>query len=372
MVRSESEAGWPHFLEHLMFRAGHPDQRRDWALRMDRLGGEVQASTDREWIHIGLATTPRDFPEAQSFLFDLVSPRPLPEKALPIERRVILNEIDQIEDDPEEWIWDYALSRCVADPVGYPVLGTRSSVRGISLGPLEQFYDRSMASPKTLVLSGRGVSREEVLRLWESYRARSAPPQAARRLRFRSPERTEVVRRDRLQCHLLGLVCVEEPLDLASTLGIQVLMYRFGGANSSVLFQKIREDAGLCYSIQAGFVPLLGQGVIYVQAATQPRNRMRLIDAVEREWESLTQDLVAEDWEFYRRSLVSQIQVLLDRGDFRVELFYALDRMGVRGEAVSAYLNMLQRLDYEECMVDLRRRLGGKSLRWFVVSPESR
>lgn len=355
-----------------MFRAAHPDQRRDWARRMDRLGGEVQASTDREWIHIGLAATPQDFPEALTFLFDLVSPRPLPEQAIPIERRVILNEIDQIEDDPEEWIWDYALSRCVADPVGYPVLGTRSSVRGISPGPFAQFYDRSMAGPKTLVLSGRGVSRDAVLRVWEGYRARSAPPQAPRRLGFRTPERTEVVRRDRLQCHLLGLLTVEEPLDLASTLGIQVLMYRFGGANSSVLFQNIREDAGLCYSIQAGFVPLFGQGVCYVQAATQPRNRMRLIAAVEREWESVRQDLVPEDWEFYRRSLVSQIQVLLGRGDFRVELLYVLDRMGLRGETVSAYLNTLERLDFEECMADLRRRLGGKSLQWFVVSPESR
>ncbi len=336
---------------------------------MDRLGGDFVAYTDREDLVLSLTSESTLADKAQEFLIEILLERKLEASSIESEKKIVLNEINQTYDDPEEWLWDEALSSLTDDFWGLPVLGLKSSIQRIDFDSLQHFYQRLLFVPRMLVISG-SFSENNLLQNWENLSVLQSANPGTRSLTFKPPQAIQKFKRESLQVYLLGIVPIDQELDISMFLMLQVLMHFWGGANSSRLFQKAREERGWCYNIQSGFQSALKQGLCFVQASTLPKNSERLIRLIEKEWVQLWDNLTPDDWIFYRDAFAVQTKLQMEKLDFRSEMFYTLSRYFDVSLPLSCVLQKILTLDYDSLSVSLKSFLRNKAFQWYCVSPK--
>jgi len=172
------------------------------------------------------------------------------------------------------------------------------------------------------------------------------------------------------QAYVMGIIPIHDPLDLEQYLSLQILMLLWGGANSSRLFQKIREERGLCYTIQSGFVPIADKGFCYVLANTLPKNSKKLIKAIETEWKNLFSTINKTEWEFFKKCFETQTQVQLEKLDYRNEVIYQLFRRKALIPNLNEYVITIKNLPLEVFQNKLNSLIGS-SIIWYTIAPSA-
>jgi predicted Zn-dependent peptidase len=277
----ERVAGASHFLEHLLFKGTPERSARSIAIAVDAVGGEVNAYTSRE--HTAYYTR---LPVAQlrfglDLLVDVVSEPAFRPAEIDAEREVIVEELLMSEDTPDDLVFTALYESLYPDhPVGRETLGTRATVEGMSRDDIAGFHDR-WYRPANLVVAAAGqLHHEEVLDavvglLGDGPRGeapeRVAPGEGVRPL--------TVVHRPTEQVHLaLGWrsLAIGDDDRYALTLANQVL----GGGLSSRLFQEVREERGLAYTVFSGPSAYSDTGSLSVYAGTVPERLDELIAVV--------------------------------------------------------------------------------------------
>jgi predicted Zn-dependent peptidase len=275
---SPSLAGTSHFLEHLLFKGTTSRSALDIASAMDAVGGEFNAFTEKEHTCFYATVLDRDLPLAIDIISDVVLNATLTAQDVDIERSVVLEEIAMRDDDPADLVHDEFAATLFGDtPLGRPILGSVSSIGALTRRQVAGYYKRRY-TPDAMVVSVAGnVRHDEVVALVRAAFAgrldASLPPKPARDQRP-SPAQTParpvtVVGDDTEQANLvLGTYGVSrhDPRRFA----IGVLSAALGGGMSSRLFQRIREERGLAYSVYSFSGGYADAGVFGVYAGCQP------------------------------------------------------------------------------------------------------
>ncbi|CAN5122795.1 pitrilysin family protein [soil metagenome] len=249
--------GASHFLEHLLFKGTERRSAFEITAGMDAVGGEMNAFTDKEFTCYYARVLDEDLPLAVDVVSDMVLSSVLTPEDVELERGVILEEIAMHDDDPSDAVHDQFASALFGDsPLGRPVIGTVESIEGLSRRSIAGFYERRYALPQMVVSAAGGVDHGRLLRLVRKAfgdrltgdaahaglrRAdRAVPSYAGVSHVERSTEQTNLV---------LGTTGLsrEDPRRFA----LSVLSGALGGGMSSRLFQSVREDRGLAYSVYA-------------------------------------------------------------------------------------------------------------------------
>jgi predicted Zn-dependent peptidase len=271
-------AGTSHFLEHLLFKGTTRRSALDIASEMDAVGGEFNAFTEKEHTCFYATVLDRDLPLAVDIIADVVLNATITAQDVDVERSVVLEEIAMRDDDPADLVHDEFAAALHGDtPLGRPILGSVESIAGLTRRQIAGYYRRRYA-PDAMVVSVAGnVEHADVVRLLrrafdehlESTRA-PAPPRPSRIEVTDQPVRTtHVVGEDSEQANLLlGVhgVTRHDPRRWASG----VLSAALGGGMSSRLFQKIREQRGLAYSVYTFNTGYSDSGQFGVYAGCQP------------------------------------------------------------------------------------------------------
>lgn len=335
---------------------------------MDRLGADFQAFTDRENLVLSLTTEASLIEDSQRFMLEIISSRELTPKSVDSEKKIIINEIHQTYDDPEEWLWDRAILDLSDDTWALPVLGYKRSVKNITLESICSFYQRFLKAPKMLLISGN-MTTDRLLPEWSELYVPNETEAKSRFLQFSTASRNVRFRRPTNQVYILGFLPLDNTLDLSTLFAIHVLMYLWCGANSSRLFQKAREELGLCYSIQSGFQLALRQGLCYLQASSRPKHCEKLIRLVEKDWKRLWSDLSALEWDFYRRSYSVQLQLQLEKLDARSEFLYLIQKFN-EFCSIDDIFQILDRMSWDTVNSDLESILADKVFHWYCLTSE--
>src|SRR5215470_10455158 len=136
-----SKQGISHFLEHVLFKRTRRRSTVQIAREIDRLGGDVDAFTTREYTGFYVHTLDSRFQEALELLGDVVLSPAFESEDIEVERGVILEEIGEANDNPDDLVHEmFVRSFWKSHPLGAPILGTASSVRSITLGDLYDYY----------------------------------------------------------------------------------------------------------------------------------------------------------------------------------------------------------------------------------------
>jgi predicted Zn-dependent peptidase len=266
--------GISHFIEHLVFKGTQTRTAREIALEMDTVGGQMDAFTSKEYTCFYSKVLDEHQDVATELLADIVQ-RPLFDPTeLERERQVVLEEIRMVEDTPDELLYDlFSESVYPRHPLGRPIQGTSRTVAALSRRQLLRFFRDSYRPANMLIVAAGNLKHSRFVRLVRKAFAgleagvpsngEVAPP------RMRTTVATKV-KSELEQVHLLmGLPAFPRTLDGRFTL--HVLNTILGGTMSSRLFQKIREERGLVYSVYSGVSTFADTGTLTVYAATSPR-----------------------------------------------------------------------------------------------------
>lgn len=282
--------GISHFIEHLVFKGTQSRSAREIALAMDSIGGQMDAFTSKEYTCFYAKVLDDHVPEAIDLLADIVQ-RPLFDATeLERERQVVLEEIRMVEDTPEDLIYDLFSSRFYArHALGRPIQGTAESVSAMTRRQLLSFFKMAYR-PKSMLIAAAGnlnhTSLAKQVRRAFGGLSPGGPAHANGPRPRPGPGVVLRQKRELEQLHLLlGLPAFPENFEARYPL--YVLNTLLGGTMSSRLFQKIREERGLAYSVYSAVNAFADTGFMTIYAATSPGSGSEVVRLVLQELREL-------------------------------------------------------------------------------------
>ncbi|MCP5412537.1 MAG: insulinase family protein [Alphaproteobacteria bacterium] len=325
------QMGISHMLEHMAFKGTARRSARAIAEEIEAVGGNLNAYTSREQTAFHARVLKADVPVAMDIIADILTRPTFEAGELERERQVVLQELGQARDTPDDIIFDHLQHTLYQDqPMGWSILGEEATVGAFSQGMLRDYMAANYrAGDMTLVASG-AVEHGAIVRLAEDLFAdlpagRAAAPEAARHTGgdFRQEQDLE-------QAHLAyafaGLSNADPDYFVS-----QVYATALGGGTSSRLFQEAREKRGLCYSIYAFATGFQDSGFLGIYAGTGDAEAGEISAVIAGEMEAIAADL-------------SEAEVARARAQIKVSLLMGLERPGTRAEQIACQLFALGRL----------------------------
>ena len=286
--------GISHFIEHMLFKGTNRRSAQDIAREVDSVGGLLNGFTSREYSCYFVKILAEKLPMAVDLLGDLLCHSQFNLDDIEKERRVILQEIAMIEDNPEESIHDqFANGLWDEHPLGKPVLGTRATVAEMNRQQMLNFMSERYVGKNLCVVAAGSLDHESLVGLVE--RALGGVPGQGVDIKDVAPvvkRRIEVVRRDLEQAHIcLGVAGL--PQNHADRYGTYLLNTILGGNMSSRLFQKVREELGLAYSVYSYHHNHTDSGAFIVYAGTSTESAALVTQTILQELNRLCREAVS-------------------------------------------------------------------------------
>lgn len=277
--------GATHFLEHLLFKG---TARRDVyaiAREMNLLGGYLDAATSTDTLRLSNRAILADLPRALALFDEMLWESAFPEDEVERERGVILEEIAEYNDAPEEVAFDQFLAQLwLPDPLGRPILGDPDTIDRLGRADLVAWWER-IRQPGAMVLSlAGGFDAEEALDAAEAaFRRRAGSPGQPPRCEPAKPSHgVSTIERDLEQVQFcLGYPAIGSRDDRRYAL--EALDTILGASQGSRLFNEIRERHGLAYTIGSAADWLQDEGYLMVYGATTAANIDKVLEKVDEQ-----------------------------------------------------------------------------------------
>ena len=260
--------GVSHFIEHMLFKGTETRSASDIAAQMDALGGNLNAFTAKECTCFHVKVLDEDLEQAVDILADIVTRSVFDPEELEKEKSVVLEELAMTEDSPEDVVFDRACAGLYRNtPLESEILGTNETVGAMRREDLLAYMAKHYTAENTVISAAGSFERDALLALLERsfcgmrHGARITAPAIARE----DGLFTTFVKKDVEQTHLC-LVLPGAPLGTASYETLAVLSNVLGGSMSSRLFQHIREQRGLAYSVYSYPMSYRGTGCLCLYA----------------------------------------------------------------------------------------------------------
>ncbi|PWR19840.1 M16 family metallopeptidase [Zavarzinia compransoris] len=296
-ARHETKAlnGVSHMLEHMAFKGTERRSARRIAEEIEAVGGHLNAFTSREQTAYYARVLKDDVPLGADILADILTGSTFQPDELERERQVIIQEIGQAQDTPDDLIFDMLQEASYPDqPIGRPILGSAENVARLTRDEIAGYMADHYRAPAMAVVAAGAVSHEQVRALAEQHFAGLGPKTAgqADQARFVAGDWRDD--RDLEQLHLAMAfpgVSYDEPDYFAAQVYATVL----GGGMSSRLFQEIREVRGLAYSVFAYSGSSVDSGTVGIYAGTSAEDAGQLVPVIADEMGKLVTDATEEE-----------------------------------------------------------------------------
>jgi predicted Zn-dependent peptidase len=279
--------GISHFLEHMFFKGTKTKSAREIAESFDSIGGQVNAFTSKEYTCYYAKVLDNHAEYALHTLSDMFFNSAFDEEEMDKEKNVVYEEIKMYEDTPDDIVHDL-LSKAIYEEhsLGYPILGTEDTLRTFNKEKLKQ-YMHDMYTPDQVVVSVAGNVDEsfikEVEKLFGSYQGGKGPEERNQpSFRYNKLAR----KKDTEQAHLcLGFDGLQ--IGHSDIYNLIVLNNIVGGSMSSRLFQEVREQRGLAYSVFSYHSAYQDSGMVTIYGGTGANQLDQLFDTVHHTLEDL-------------------------------------------------------------------------------------
>ncbi len=279
-----------------MFKGTEKRSTRDIAEEMDAVGGQMNAFTGKDCTCFYAKVIDEDLPLAVDILSDMTLHASLDETEFNKERGVILEEISMEEDSPEDVVHELLSRIQFGDQAaGMPILGPAEQIAAYTRDDLANYRARHYHPENCVVALAGNYDPEQVLALMQQYfgewkksgQRQTVPPMQP------VPGQKAAREKDTEQLH----ICLGYPgtfLGSDELYPMSVMNNLLGGAMSSRLFQKIREEMGMAYSIYTYPSTYVGCGTFAVYAGVSPKNGHAVLDETLKQLDLLCRDGVTE------------------------------------------------------------------------------
>lgn len=273
--------GIAHLFEHMVFKGAGGRSAREISEAIEDVGGDLNASTDREGTNFMASVMAEHVPLGVELIADMIQRPHFRADELEREKDVVLQELGEARDTPNDIIFDDLQAAAFADqPLGRSVLGHEASIAEIGVDDLHDWRrGQFRAGSLSLVAAGK-VDHDRLVELAERHFA-DLPRGTVRSpgdARFTGGDRVGRAQCD--QAHLALGFCGPAQLD-HEYFAARLFADAVGGGMSSRLFQQLREDRGLAYSVYASLMPWSDAGLLSVYAATARRQSASAAQLIE-------------------------------------------------------------------------------------------
>ncbi len=370
--------GISHFVEHMVFKGTRHRTAQHIAREMDSIGGNLDAFTGKETICFNVKSLSEHVPIALDVLSDLVLNPVFASNDIERERGVILEEIKIDEDNPDILVHELFTQNFWKDhPLGKPILGTTDTVARLDQPRLLDYHAGRFHAGNMVFSAAGNLNHDEFVQsVAEKFSTLhpgaqpvelAAPPSSAQIL-LRNKKSLEQVQ--------ICLGVPSPPIADENRFTTLILNTVLGGGMSSRLFQTIREERGMAYSIYSDVTPYRDTGALCVFAGTSAGKALETIDLILAEFARLKQEPLAdEELTRAKDQLKGNILMGLESSNSRMAnlarqeiyfgQFFSNDEIIARVEAVTAdqIQQMAQQLfDPARIAVTLLGRLDGIKL----------
>ncbi|MBI4501067.1 MAG: insulinase family protein [Gemmatimonadetes bacterium] len=323
-----AKMGVSHLLEHMVFKGTERRSARDIALELEVRGGSLDAFTSRDHTSYQARVLDEDLSRALDVLTDLVRNPVLRASDLELERKVVLEEINTVEDTPDDLVFDLHSETLWPDhPYGFPILGTRETVASLESSDLRALHGRAYHPRQAVIAAAGSLNHEVLLKLlakcgWFTFEPGPEPAGAPA-----VPPGTRTTRRvdrDTAQTHIV-MGTDTFPYTDKRRYPLMLLNTVLGSGMSSRLFQRVREELGLAYAIYSFQSFYRHSGLTGVYVGTHPSSAQQAVDAISGEIDRVaTEGLGGDTLAEAKQQLKGQVTLSLENPAARMHRLAAL------------------------------------------------
>ncbi|CAN5371901.1 pitrilysin family protein [soil metagenome] len=292
-------SGISHFIEHTVFKGTAKRSALAIAIEQDRLGGNLDAFTTHEETGFAIKVIDDQLPKAFELIADMLTNARFDDADLKSEQRVIIEEMKMVEDSPEEYLGEiFSEAFFPGHPLGLNIAGTPETVKSFN-HEITRKYHADVYNASNLIIAAAGnVTHEKVIKLAKIYftngRFASANPHSA----IRNPQLSAPIlikqNKNLEQAHLIIAAPLVSAVD-ERRYAADLLSNIMGGGTSSRLWQKIREERGLAYSVGASSIMYQDCGLFSIFAGTSPEQVEEVVDLAIAEMRDVVRNGVTDD-----------------------------------------------------------------------------
>lgn len=289
-------SGVSHFIEHMMFKGTETRTAKQIAEDVDKIGGVFNAFTGKEATCYYIKTLSSNICKGAEILLDMLTGSRFDQEEMDRERKVICEEIKMVKDTPDDDVYD-TISELVAsgNPLGRSILGTPESLAGIDRSKLVDYRDQMYARDSIVVAVAGNFDEEAIEAIFEDRLTSLRAEKPKKEIELKPYQQSFNVKvRDIEQTH----ICLATPgiaLDDPRYYTFVLLNSIFGGSMSSRLFQNIREQKGLAYSVCSMNLFSSYWGFFSIYAGVSPEKAEEALDAIHYELDTLREGGVTEE-----------------------------------------------------------------------------
>lgn len=286
-----------HFIEHAVFKGSQRRSAHDIAVETDRLGGHMDAYTTHEMTGFAMKVADHSLPQAFDLIADVISNPRFEQGDLERERRVILEEMKMVEDTPDELLGElFNAAYFPEQALGRPIEGTRDTVCSFDHQRTAEFHQQEFSAANLVVAAAGNVEHERLVDAVATAFTDRNGGGAQAQLQKPSPATPILIeqKNELEQAHLI----VAAPFPDARSeerYAASLLASILGGGTSSRLWQKIREDRGLAYSVGAGGNTFSDVGILTIYAGTSPEHLDEVLNLALGELRRVVKESVSKD-----------------------------------------------------------------------------
>ena len=311
--------GISHLLEHMIFKGTKTRSAAQIAEEIEAVGGYLNAYTSREHTSYYSRVLKEDIALAIEILGDILLNSVFDEEELKREQEVILQEIGQVQDTPDDLVFDNLQATAFPDQsLGRPILGTEESVSSFDRASLQTYMKPNYSAENMVVVAAGNLDHEALVALVEKLFAKTGPngKQSFEGGVYKGGESR--LERDLEQLHLtLGFENCSYHDD--NYYAGQVYTTILGGGMSSRLFQEVREKRGFAYSVYAFNAAHADTGLLSIYAGTGPEYVQDLIPIIAGEMKNLSEKTRADELARAKAQLKTGLLTSLESTTQRIE-----------------------------------------------------
>jgi predicted Zn-dependent peptidase len=344
--------GISHFIEHAVFKGTEKRTALQIAIETDRLGGNLDAFTMHEETGFAIKIVDNQLEKAFDLLADMLSNPRFDEKELRREQKVIIEEIKMTEDSPEDFLGELFNEQLFPNhPLGLSIAGTPKTVRTFNRETTQKFHEETF-NPRNLIIAAAGnLEHTQIVDLAERFFS-------FKRKDEKSPteNRTPVIfapilikkNKNLEQAHLI----IATPFVDAKSerrYVADILANALGGGTSSRLWQRIREEKGLAYSVGASAAMYQDCGVFSIYAGTSPRQTEQVLDiSIEELRRVVKNGITPEELELIKEQTIASILLGLEDSSVRAGTLARLEMVHGRQISLEETLEKIEAVSVEE------------------------
>ena len=287
--------GISHFIEHMLFKGTKKRSARRISEEIESYGGYLNAFTSKEHTCYYSRGLTKNLNRTFNILSDMIQNPLFRESHIKKEAGVIIDELRDINDNPEELIFDkFEEVIFSGNPLSYPVIGTEGNIRKFNSGELQKYHRNKYNTGNLLIAASGNINHNDLVKLTErNIRKRKTGTEPGREKFYRKKVNDLVVEKDFQQVHsIVGRSTIG--FKNKKRIQVKILSTMLGEGSSSRLFQAVREKLGITYQINSFLNSYQDVSAFGVYFSTNGKQAERVMDIVAKEFKKMKEKKVIE------------------------------------------------------------------------------